>query len=93
MEFLIETEINRSLSFLDMKIFPENDKFVTSVFRKETFSGVYINFVHLSKCAYQGVKKAFVFRKIWRALNSSYLRFEIRPFAILPTKFGLVHTL
>ena len=64
MEFLIETEINRSLSFLDMKMFPENDRFVTSVFRKETFSGVCINFVHLSTCAYQGVKKTFVFRKI-----------------------------
>ena len=28
----------------------------------------------------------FVFLKIWRALYSCYLRFEIRPFAILPTK-------
>ena len=27
----------------------------------------------------------FVFRKIWRALLSCYLRFEIRPFALLPT--------
>ena len=43
MKFSIETEINGSLSFLDVKIFRENDKFVTSVFRKETFSGVYTN--------------------------------------------------
>ena len=28
----------------------------------------------------------FVFRKIWRALFSSNTRFEIRPFALLPTK-------
>ena len=27
----------------------------------------------------------FVFRKIWRDLLSCYLRFEIRPFALLPT--------
>ena len=27
----------------------------------------------------------FVFRKIWRALFSCNTRFEIRPFAILPT--------
>ena len=27
----------------------------------------------------------FVFWKIWRALFSYYLRFEIRPFALLPT--------
>ena len=44
MKFSIETEINGSLSFLDVKIFRENDKFVTTVFRKETFSGVYTNF-------------------------------------------------
>ena len=34
MKFSIETEINGPLSFLDVKIFQENDKFVTSVFRK-----------------------------------------------------------
>ena len=45
MKFSIETEINGSLSFLDVKIFRENDKFVTSVFRKKTFSGVYTNFI------------------------------------------------
>ena len=28
----------------------------------------------------------FVFRKIWRALFSWNFRFEIRPFALLPTK-------
>ena len=28
----------------------------------------------------------FVFRKIWRALLSCYLRFEIHTFALLPTK-------
>ena len=34
-------------------------------------------------------KKMFAFRKIWRALYSCYLRFEIRPFVILPTKLTL----
>ena len=32
----------------------------------------------------------FVFRKIWRALFSCYLRLEIRPFALLPTTFSLI---
>ena len=32
------------LSFLDVKIFPENEKFVTNVDRKITFSVVYTNF-------------------------------------------------
>ena len=39
MKFSIETEMNGSLSFLDVKIFRENDTFVTSVFRKETLVG------------------------------------------------------
>ena len=38
MKFSIETKINQSFSFLDVKIFQENGKFVTSAFRKETFS-------------------------------------------------------
>ena len=45
MKFSIEIEINGSLSFLDVKIFWENGKFVDSVFRKETFSGLYTNFI------------------------------------------------
>ena len=32
------------LSFLDIKISCENNKFVTSVYRKPTFSGVFTNF-------------------------------------------------
>ena len=34
MKFATEIEINGSLSFLDVKIFRENNKFVTSLFRK-----------------------------------------------------------
>ena len=45
MKFSIETEINGSLSFLDIKIFRENDKFVTSVFRRDAFSWVCTNFI------------------------------------------------
>ena len=45
MKFSIEFEINGSLSLLDVKMFRANDKFDTSVFRKETFSGVYTSFI------------------------------------------------
>ena len=34
-----------------------------------------------------GGKKCSFFRKIWRALISWNTRFEIRPFALLPTNF------
>ena len=43
--FLIYAEVNRSESFLDVKVSRENEKFATSVFRKDTFSGVYTNFI------------------------------------------------
>ena len=46
-KFSFKTEINGSLSFLDVKIFRENDKFVTSVFRIETFSANFISFIPL----------------------------------------------
>ena len=41
---MFETEKDNSFSFLDVKICREKDKFTTSVFRKDTFSGVYTNF-------------------------------------------------
>ena len=43
-KFTSEIEINNTLSFLDIKIVRENNKFTTSVYRKPTFSGVFTNF-------------------------------------------------
>ena len=37
--FTLECETNNAPSFLDVKVSRENNKFITSVFRKETFSG------------------------------------------------------
>ena len=42
--FTVEKENVGSLSFLDVKICRKNGKFVTSVYRKPTFSGVFINY-------------------------------------------------
>ena len=53
MKFSIETEINGSLFFLESKIFRENDKFVASVFRKETFSEVYTNLISFIPLEYK----------------------------------------
>ena len=36
--------MNNSLSFLDIKIVQENNKFTTSVYCKPTFSGMFTNF-------------------------------------------------
>ena len=43
-KFTSEIEENGSLSFLDITITRENNKFVTSVYHKPTFSGVFTNF-------------------------------------------------
>ena len=42
--FSFETEKDEQMPFLDVNVFRENGKFVTNVYRKETFSGVYTNF-------------------------------------------------
>ena len=44
LSFTFEQEENGSLSFLDVKVSREDDSFITSIFRKSTFSGVYTNF-------------------------------------------------
>ena len=43
-KFSFKTEKNNSFSFLDVNICREKDKFTTSVFRKDTFSGACFNF-------------------------------------------------
>ena len=44
LKFKSEIEENRLLSFLDITISRENNKFVTSVYRKSTCSGIFTNF-------------------------------------------------
>ena len=44
MSFSFEEEKNGKMSFLDVEISRENGKFVTTVYRKPTFSGVYTHF-------------------------------------------------
>ena len=39
-----ETEKDGQMPFLDVEVFCEKGKFVTNVYRKETFTGVYTNF-------------------------------------------------
>ena len=42
--FSFETEKDQQISFLDVNVFRANGKFVTNVYRKETFTGVYTSF-------------------------------------------------
>ena len=43
-KFISEIEENNSISFLDIKINRDNNRVLTSVHRKPTFSGVFTNF-------------------------------------------------
>ena len=42
--FSFETKKDEQMPFLDVKVFCENGPFVTNVYRKETFTGVYTKF-------------------------------------------------
>ena len=53
MKFSIETETNGSLFFLNVKTFRENGKCVTSVTRKDMFSGLYTNFISFIPLEYR----------------------------------------
>ena len=44
MNFTVEEEVDNSLPFLDIKITREGGKLTTSIYRKKTFSGVYVNY-------------------------------------------------
>ena len=51
--FTADTEQNRSLSLLDIKISSKNNKLVTSVYWKPTFSGVFTNFESFISTSYK----------------------------------------
>ena len=73
--FKSKIEENSSLSFLDITIVRENNKYVISVYCKPTFSGVFINFesfiLEMRKC---GLIETLLYRSF--RLCSSYEHFH-----------------
>ena len=62
-KFTFEVEKNNNSSFLDVKICRENNKFITSVFRKPTFSGAFTNFDSFIPISYKhGLVNTLKFR-------------------------------
>ena len=53
MSFTVETEQNNIISFLDVNVIRKHCKFITSVYRKPTFSGVYTHFDSFSPDTYK----------------------------------------
>ena len=71
----VRKEEDYRLPFLDIKIFRENDKFATSVYRKKTFSGVYSNFKTFIPKTYKiGLIKSLLFRCF--SLCSDFIKFH-----------------
>ena len=74
-KFTSEIEENGSLSFLDIQIGRENNKFVTSVYRKPTFSGVFTNFESFIRDIYKRELIETLFHRSFR-LCSNYENFR-----------------
>ena len=73
--FAIEKEKDGCLPFLDVNIFPENEKFATNVYRKKTFRGVYTNFKSFIPETYKiGLIKSLLFRCF--SLCSDFIKFH-----------------
>ena len=61
--FSSETEIDGKIAFLHIKIKRENNTFVTSVYRKATFSSVYSNFESFIPFSYKvGLLSTLIYR-------------------------------
>ena len=73
-KFTFEHQHNNYFSFLDVKICQENNKLITFVYRKPTFSGVFTNFKSFIPTVY---KFGLVYTLLQRCFNitSSYEKF------------------
>ena len=74
-KFMSEIEENGSLSFLDITITYENNKFVTSVYHKPTFSGVFTSFQSFIPDMHKRVLIEILLHRSFR-LCSSYESFH-----------------
>ena len=74
-QFTKEIEINNSLSFLDVIITKNNNKFTTSVHRKKTFTCLMMNFLSFSPIKYKiNLIKTLLHRAF--AISSFYYNFH-----------------
>ena len=83
-EFTHEEEKDGSLPFLDVLITRVDNRFVTSVYRKKTFSGVYLNFKSFLPIDYkQGLLFTLLFRAYKISSDYSKLHEEIEKLQII----------
>ena len=93
-KFSFQTEKDNSFSFLDVKVCRQKDRFTTSVFRKDTFSGVYTNFSTIVVLKHKfGLVHTLLHKSFTIVSNFSKFQFEVETFKkthhrnAYPTKF------
>ena len=73
-----ETEKDGQMPFLDVNVFRENGKFVTNVYRKETFTGVYTKFSSFIPLEHKfGLVYTLLHRSFCLVSDMSKFHFEI----------------
>ena len=77
-KFTSEIEENNSISFLDIKINRDSNRFLTSVYRKPTFSGVFTNFDSYIPLSYKsGLISSLLYRAFKLCSNFEIFHQEI----------------
>ena len=76
--FSFETEKDEQMPFLDVSVFRENGKFVTNVYRKEKFTGVYTTFSSFIPLEHKfGLVYTLLYRCFCLVSDMSKFHFEI----------------
>ena len=89
MSFTSESELNNSMSFLDVRIEREGSSFVTSVYRKPTFSGVYSHFDSFIPISYKFVLvSTLIFRCFSICSDMSKFHLEVENLKFIFRKNG-----
>ena len=89
--FTYEEEQNNTLAFLDIKITREGGKFVTSVYRKKTFSWVYLNYTSFLPIDYKrGLISTLLFRTYTLCSDYYKLHEEIARLKLIWQKNGFL---
>ena len=87
LKFTSEAENDNSFSFLDIKITRHNQQFNTSVYRKPTFSGV---FMHYESYVDQTYKKSLIdtlpFHCFWSCSDYTSFHLEVENLREIPKK-------
>lgn len=89
MNFTSETESEDSLAFLDVFVTRSNNRFITSVYRKPTFSGVYTNYAsYLPESYKSGLVYTLLHRSYSICTNWAQIDIEFKKIQLLMAKNG-----